>query len=326
MNVAICGFGLMGQTHAHCYVRHPNTKLIAIADMDSSRLHMDFVDISSIRCYSDIDALLKDADVDVVSVCAPTPWHAPMVTRALAAGKYVLCEKPMAANLQDVESILSASRSAPGKLMVAQVIRFWDAYVQTRQIVNENRLGQVITARFYRNGPLPHWSEWYRSEASGGVVVDLVSHCINYAQWLFGSPHKVRAIGSPFYEQERGLECVHGILDMEHLQVHVHGGWYPVDSYPFQMGFEIVCDQGTIAFDSRLGNNVTLFRKDQPEEILESKGTDAYYAEIDYFLTCIEENRPVSRCPPEESAMTVQIALALNESRRKNGAEITISD
>ena len=112
MNVAICGFGLMGQTHAHCYVRHPNTKLIAIADMDSSRLHMDFVDISSIRCYSDIDALLKDADVDVVSVCAPTPWHAPMVTRALAAGKYVLCEKPMAANLQDVESILSASRSA----------------------------------------------------------------------------------------------------------------------------------------------------------------------------------------------------------------------
>ena len=102
------------------------------------------------RAFPSLKALL--AEVDVVDVCTPTPSHKDVVLASAAAGKDVICEKPMARHLRDAEEMIAACEAAGVRLFVAHVVRFFPEYVCAKEILNSGQLGRPGVIRTVRGG------------------------------------------------------------------------------------------------------------------------------------------------------------------------------
>jgi predicted dehydrogenase len=337
VKVGIIGLGFMGLTHLKVYQTHPRARLVAVADQVKKRLQGDLsgiqgntmgpgerFDFSKLRAYETVEGILDDADVEMVSVCLPTSAHAGVATKALAKGKHVLCEKPMALVEPDLEAMLAAAKKAKGLLMVAQCIRFWPEYAAARDLILGGKLGAVRSARFERRSAFPTWGGWLGDESqSGGAIVDLSIHDIDFARHVFGLPRSVRAEGHA--DLSKRFDTYQGTLKYPGFAVQIEGSWYHPGEYAFNAGFDIVLDGGTISFSIGLKRPLTIYHGDGRSETPKLPDGDGYFHEIEYFLRCIEEKRRPERSPPEESAQSVRLALLLKQSRAGGGAELPVS-
>ncbi len=336
VKVGIIGLGFMGLTHLKVYRDHPRAKLVAVADQVKKRLEGDLsgvqgnimgpgerFDFSDINTYETIEGILEDPEVELVSVCLPTFAHAEVTRRALEMGKNVLCEKPMALREEDLDSMLEAARAGSGRLMIAQCVRFWPEYVRAREIIQSGEIGAVRAARFERRSAFPTWGGWLGDESkSGGAIVDLSIHDIDFAHYLLGLPETVRAEGA--VDLEKTYDWYQGTLKFGDVAVSIEGSWYHQGDFPFNAAFDILCDGGTISFSLGLQRPLTVFRADGSSEQPTLLEGDGYYHEIDYFLRCIEENRDPEESPPEASASSVRLALLLKESRARGGEQLPV--
>ena len=139
LNIAIVGFGFMGRTHYGNWKKVKGAKVVAICDSNLAQLANkvkgngncadDSTDFTGIEIFSDFDEMLSKCKCDIVDITLPTPLHPRMVAAALAAGKDVISEKPMAVDAKACDTMLAAARKAKGKLMIAQCLRFQAEHV-----------------------------------------------------------------------------------------------------------------------------------------------------------------------------------------------------
>jgi len=235
----------------------------------------------------------------------------------LAAGKHVLCEKPMALTVEDADAMLEAAAGAAGLLMIAQCIRFWPEYVYLKETVDEARLGRCLALELRRQAERPTHSlnNWLANpDLSGGALLDLHIHDVDLAQHLFGKPAAVTAQGTG--RENGGIDRVHALWHYEDgPAVQILGYWDMPPGYGFNMGFTAVFERGAIVWDLASGRPLTVFREEaEPEEPELPIGDTGFFGEIDYFLDCIERKERPERCPPEESRDAVALALAEKES------------
>src|SRR5262249_39097345 len=127
---------------------------------------------------TDLDAVLADPEVDAVDVCLPTPLHRSVAERALAAGKHVLLEKPIALTVEDADAIVAAAAAVPDRVfMVGMVLRFWPEYVELQRRMAARELGRPLAVQASRLSPPADWNDWMADHAqSGGPAVDLMIH------------------------------------------------------------------------------------------------------------------------------------------------------
>ncbi|NLN70793.1 MAG: Gfo/Idh/MocA family oxidoreductase [Chloroflexi bacterium] len=97
------------------------------------------------KAYLDYRQMLLDPNIDAVIVAATNTTHAEMTIAALQAGKHVLCEKPMATNLQDAQNMLDAAKSSGKQLMIGQNQRLEPAHIKAREIIQAGKLGKVLS-------------------------------------------------------------------------------------------------------------------------------------------------------------------------------------
>ena len=203
------------------------------------------VDFSGVLSTSDWRELIAMRDIDVVDVCVPTPFHSEIVIAALAAGKHVLCEKPLAGTLAEAQSIADAAKSASGYLMPAMCVRFWPQWAWLKAAIADGRYGRVRGATFLRQGCGP--PGWYRNgEMSGGALLDLHIHDTDFVCHLFGQP---KAVSTRGYRAQTG--------GFDHVNTHYHydeiplvvadGGWSFAEPYPFRMRYTVTFDSGATA-------------------------------------------------------------------------------
>jgi predicted dehydrogenase len=259
--------------------------------------------------------------VDAVDICLPTNLHAPVALQALQAGKHVLVEKPMALDVETSRQMIEAARKHERVLMVAQVLRFFPAYLALGEILSTGRIGSPRSAMFRRRCGAPAWGAWLTDpKQSGGGVFDLLIHDIDLCLHLFGKPETVSATG---YEAlADGVDIITAELQYGGAWTAViTGGWHHPKSYPFSMEYTVVAEKGTVDFSS-LGRAPTLYRADGEIEILALREQDGYRAEIEYFLDCCRRGESPSLCPPVESADAVALALCILEARKRNGEKI----
>ncbi len=179
IRVGLIGAGFIGRIHFDQYEKLRNrAKLVALCDKEPDRRSGDWSkvggnlpgapgtkrDLRGARSYDNWHDLIADANVEMIDICTPTFLHREMAVEALKAGKHVLCEKPMALTVEHCDEMIAASRSAPGKFMIAQCIRFWPEYVYLRQAVETKRYGALKAIHFRRQTSVPHYSlnEWLR--------------------------------------------------------------------------------------------------------------------------------------------------------------------
>ena len=326
LKVGILGMGGMGWHHARRYPQVPNAQIVAIADIVPERLeakeavtvNLDSgkatLDLSQAARYGEAADLIAQAGVDVVDICLPTDLHAPYAIKALEAGLHVLCEKPMALTSADADRMIAASKSAGRTLMIAHCLRFWPEYLYLKRCIQEQPYGRLLSLNMWRMGGHPNWAaqSWFADPArSGGMVLDLHIHDVDYVNAVFGRPERIYATARTS-EHAKAYDVLHAIFEYaDGPQIHMHAGW-SVGQIPFQAGFEAWFDRAFVRFDE---GTLTVF--DDPQKVsahpAEFEPGDAYLNEIAYFMNCVETDTPPAECMPE----SVRESVALIEEELK---------
>ena len=303
VKVAIIGAGFMGGMHAQVYQNLPNAKLVAIVDVDPSRAEK-LAEKYAARAYSKIKDILIRDDIDAVDICLPTFLHPTHTIEAAKAGKHVFCEKPIALTLEDADRMIEEVEKRGVKFMVGHVLRFWPEYVKIKKIQESGRLGKPILISCTRLSPAPTWAwqGWLTDvKRSGGALVDLHIHDIDFLLYLLGKPVSVysRAPGEPL-----SYNHVFTLLNFPRGRIGVaEGGWDMPDSFPFTMSLVGLFEKGAVEFNSRYQRTLTIYPEGKEPEypkievefqaagdvegnIAELRG---YFSELKYFIDCLEK-------------------------------------
>lgn len=156
----------------------------------------------SCAAYPSEEALLADDRVEAVIVCSPNPWHCPQTIAAAAAHKHVLTEKPMALTVEDCDRMIAACAQAGVLLMVGQALRFHSPFDRALQMARAGELGRVLGVDLIRMGtsapPNPDRPRTWRDDesATGGWLLELNVHEVDFLQTLLGIPESVCALRS----------------------------------------------------------------------------------------------------------------------------------
>src|SRR5207253_130130 len=235
-----------------------------------------------------------DPTVAIVDVCYPSHAHEPLAVAALAAGKHVLVEKPLALSLDAAERILAAWRASGRMLMVGHVLRFWPEYVALAEVVASERIGRPLVANGYRLSSRPPDREVFaRPELTGGAVVDLQIHDDDQLNWLLGQPRSVysqgRRGGGGGWDHALTTVTYDGAVGV------IEASMLLPDGYPFSMGLRVVGERGTVEYGFRAGGvsvemgrqegtGLVVYAPDRPPEPISAPLQDAYEAEVAYFV------------------------------------------
>jgi predicted dehydrogenase len=202
--VGIAGAGAIAQiAHLPAYRRLRNVRVTALCDTDPTKLRVLSSKHGIPLTFRAYEELLASREVDAVDICLPTPLHRGGVLAALAAGKHVLCEKPLALRSDDVQQILDAQAGSGVKLLVALNVRFRDDSILLKRFIEAGQIGEPF---FIRTGWLKRRqritpTRWrYRKEISGGGVFwDLGIQLLDVALWLADYPTIDRVAASFVY-------------------------------------------------------------------------------------------------------------------------------
>lgn len=191
MKVAILGAGGIGREHLRAY-RANGATVVAVAEVDEPRGRA-FADEAGAVWYADWRELLDKADVEAVSVCLPHSLHAAATLDAAAAGKHVLCEKPVATSLEDADRMIAACREAGVTLMVGHTHRFRLEHVVAKELLDRGEIGRVVQVRdtIWAGRADPKASIGWRGRAAlngGGIFMDNGIHAADRLLWWVGAP------------------------------------------------------------------------------------------------------------------------------------------
>lgn len=188
LGIALIGCGGIARSHAQAIQQVKGARLVATVDIAAQRAEELAAEYGAPNAYTAYQDALADPSVEAVIVCLPHHLHAEVAMAAAQAGKHILCEKPMATTLTDVERMIEAADAAGVTLMVGQVLRFQGANALARNLLREERIGHphhLIRRRYHhmRSYPSAPWSS-DPEKAGGWVLYGFGSHEVDMVLWL----------------------------------------------------------------------------------------------------------------------------------------------
>ncbi len=315
--IAIIGRGGMARAHAAAW------REIGLGDqvryVCAPHPGAGLEDAPAARSVTDLDDVLGDPAVDIVSVCTPTPTHADIAIRSLIAGKNVLLEKPIALTLPDAFAIRDVAEQSAGILMVAHVVRFFDGYLALRELVDAGELGRVLTVRAQRISAAPGPSSWWHDESkSGGELVDFSIHDFDQLNLFLGRPLMAAARRPrPDGPTEVSVEYEEGGSG------HVLGFMGMPAGFSFASSLELLGSLGLAehhfagelrASASPSGNDI--YRVVTPD-VVETRTIGAgnpYARQAAYFLECVRTGAEPAFCSTDSAVSALAVSLAAREA------------
>jgi len=329
VRVGLVGVGFMGQQHFNIYEGMEGAQVVAVCDKLAERVapqapsiggnigEATELDLSAQARYLCFDEMLDAGGFDVVDVCTPTPLHAEMTAKALAAGNHVICEKPMARSLQQCDAMIAAAEQAGRLLFIAQCIRFWPEYEVLARMIAAGELGEVRWARFVRQSPTPGWASegWLMDpEQSGGALLDLHIHDVDLILSVFGTPNAVVARAMNIVSAGAAVDHVETSYLYDDLVCTAQGGWVFPGSFPFEMGFQVLGTRGLLEFSLAKDPVLRFYPTEGEPYTPEYEGGTGYDNELAYFVECIEAGQAPERVTPRSARESVRIVMAEADS------------
>lgn len=316
-------FGV-GHVHSETYVGNlrasTGVEFVGVSDTDPDLLAQWCARHDADGFASD-EALLA-AGVDIGIVCSPTNRHLPSVERLAAAGVHVLCEKPLATNLEDAERIVAVCADADVRLMTAFPMRFSPALTAGAQWIREGRLGEVLAITGVNQGHLPTgYAPWFadKEAAGGGAVMDHTVHLTDIMRWWLGAePIEVYAeinhILHPQVEVETG-----GLITVEFdngVFATIDCSWSRPDNYPTWggLGIEVVGTDGVLTID---GFAQRLIVWSHGDHHWVDWGSDPNQLMIDHFVGAVRGDHPLE-VTGRDGLRATEVALAAYRSAEAN--------
>ncbi|MFN3557743.1 MAG: oxidoreductase [Brevundimonas sp.] len=221
-NVALVGFGYAGQTfHAPLIAACPELRLHTVVSSRPDTVRAVWPDV---RVVADLEAVLADADIDLVVLATPNALHAPQARAALEASKAVVIDKPFALSLDEARGAADLARQR-GLFLSVFHNRRWDAdFLGLQQQIATGALGPIRTfeSHFDRFRPevRDRWRE--RDGPGGGIWNDLGPHLIDQALVLFGRPLGITCELAVLREGGRAVDWAHAVLRYADKRVVLH--------------------------------------------------------------------------------------------------------
>uniref|UniRef100_UPI00406C70C4 Gfo/Idh/MocA family protein n=1 Tax=Microbacterium sp. LWH11-1.2 TaxID=3135258 RepID=UPI00406C70C4 len=228
LGVGLVGTSFMGRVHAQAWTLAPRAfdlaltpRVVAVAGQDPERTTAFAARNDIARASTDWRQLLDDPRVDVVDICVPGDLHAVIAEEALAAGKHVLCEKPLSNSLAEAESMVAAARSARERgiqSMVGYSYRFVPALAHARALVGAGRLGTIhhVRAQYLQDWIVdehfPLVWRLDRERAGSGALGDIGAHIVDAAVFVTGQRLTGVSALTETFVRERPLPAATGAL------------------------------------------------------------------------------------------------------------------
>lgn len=294
--IGLIGCGGIAGTWLKAVEDQPDSQITVAFDLDHEAAKRR-ADEAGARAVSDLDDLLG-ADVDVVIICTPTTSHPDLVRRSAAAGKHIVCEKPMALTLAECGTMIDACRNAGVHLAIGHTIRFFGTFRTVRRLVAEGVIGAPVSGSFDRTsaakprkaGEAGRWGDGHWREdptTSGGSVLEGFIHELDCTRSVFGTVAAVSAdiSGNQEYDGFISPQTVQGLIRFESgaLVTARTGAAVGVPT----RGYWIGGTEGGLRFD-QWGKPVQLYRGEggEPEEIA-AETNNPYTVELEDLLAAI---------------------------------------
>ena len=187
--VAILGAGFIADIHLESYKRFvPDAEVTAIFSRTADRVERVAAHWSIPRWFTDVDALIAEADCDVVDICLPNFLHHHAVLAAARAGKHIIIEKPLCMTLEEADEMIAVCAQHGRKLMYAEELCFAPKYERVRRLVREGAVGEIYMLKQLEKHSGPH-SDWFWdvNQSGGGVLMDMGCHAFAWFRWMLGN-------------------------------------------------------------------------------------------------------------------------------------------
>lgn len=179
MGVGVIGTGFWGKNHARAYKELECTNLVAICDINAEKAK-SVASQFGVKAYTDSSQMLKDADIEAVSICTWSTILAKEALKALQAGKHVLVEKPMAATKQDAEKLSKIAEETGLYLTVGFLMRFIPGLKYMQEAIASKEIGEIVCITAKRV------SQWPDRIGDIGVIKDTAIHDIDAVRYIMG--------------------------------------------------------------------------------------------------------------------------------------------
>jgi len=198
LNTAVIGCS-MGKAHANGVLKTEGACLYAICDIDPEVLEAAGNELNVSRRFTDYREMIADPAIDAVIIASPDQLHREMIRDCLAAGKHILCEKPLALTREDIEAIVAMVRASDRKFMVGQICRYTPGFAKAKELVDAGAIGELTFveseyAHDYTHVFARKNGSWRCDPIRNGVVGG-GCHAVDLLRWIAGNPEENMAHG-----------------------------------------------------------------------------------------------------------------------------------
>lgn len=329
MRAGIVGVGFMSWIHYLAYQRSERAEMVAFCSRDPKKRAGDWrgiqgnfgppgeqIDLTSVSAYESLDAMLTDDRIDLIDICLPPSMHPDAIRQCLAAGKKVLCEKPLALDAATASELAAAA--APGQLMVAHILPLMPEFKLLVDAAQDGRWGRVVAGRFKRTIGPPDWiPDFYNRDTVGGPLLDLHVHDAHLIRLLFGMPTAAHTVSRNKEGVPMFYESVFAFDQADGLAVSAGGGVIASPARPFTHGYEVSFERATVHFDfagyadgSTTLIPVTVMHHDgsiERPELGDGDPVAAFVAEVDAAAECVDQGKPSPILDAQTAADAIKI-------------------
>ena len=353
VGIAFIGSGAIAQnTHMPAYKKleaEGKARIVAVCDVNEATAKAAGAKYDVPHVFTDYARMLQMDEVDAVDVCTPNYLHKQPVVDAFAAGKHVLCEKPLAINGVEGAEMVAAGHRAGRKFQVALNIRFGAGPQAVKRFIDAGRIGEIYYARAHalRRRGVPSWGVFtQKDKQGGGPLIDIGVHILDLTLWLMGYPAPVATVGQTYTK----FGTREGVLNnpawgpFDHTNFTVED--FAAGFVRFENGATLTLESSFIAnlerddmsthvFGTEGGAFVNPFDAAECRLYREEAGTltdtslamlpqvNSHEGEIRAFVQAILDDTPVP-VPGEQGLMVTRILDALYESS-ETGREVRMT-
>jgi len=247
--------GIANGAHLNNYARNPRVKLVSVADIDLDKAKAAAEKWGIPHYYADYHDVINHPDVEAVSVTTWPTAHAAPVIAAAAAGKHILCEKPIATTLADADAMVAAAERAGVKFAMGYQPQFGRVWPAVKNLIDEGVCGRLMGMSVIGLSPSSHRVPWFLSHelAGGGILMDWGIYTSYFLQWLLGPVESVSAQKEIFRKEVYVGETLLTDIDVEdtvaatlRFKNGMLGTWY--------LGWAVAASHSSTSIDGSAGS------------------------------------------------------------------------
>jgi predicted dehydrogenase len=322
LGIGVLGVGEMGRRHAENLRRLvPEARLLAVADVAPDRARQTALELEIDRSYPSLADMLASKDIQAVVIATPDKFHAEAICAVAAAGKDILCEKPLATNLADAHTALAAVAKAGVRLQIGFMRRYDPAYASAMKRVEAGEIGEpVVFKSVGRDKDMPPIAA-YQSNVNGMLFYSNTIHDFDLARWLM----RDEAVETHAYttvairpEVAQYGDVVASVVNLKFAK----GAIGNIEShaqalYAYDVRTEVVGSKGSVFVGSIDKTPAVFLSANGGTHILAdhflSRFADAYLAEVQDFVHNMLHDRP-PRISGDDGLKALAIAVAAEQS------------